>query len=133
MFAAIDGFLRYLKIERNAFVDRGKCGPVLAARFLATQIKQQLSFVFDEGEPQFLRDRRQRVGIGRVQPGRPEVVGLAEQRRIGDGAASNAVARFDDDDRIAGLTQRRRRREAGHTGADDDNIGIGRNLRDASP
>ena len=73
-------------------------------------------------EIQVFGDADEPVLIGRMQPAAAEVEGDIRCGHDGMGAAAEPVARFENDDREAGMLQRMRGTEAGGAGADDGDI-----------
>ena len=73
-------------------------------------------------EIQLFGDGDERILVGRMQPAAADVEGDFGRRHDGVAAAADAVARFQHDDREAGIFQRARRAEAGGAGADDGDI-----------
>ncbi len=76
-------------------------------------------------EIQLFGDLDERIPVRRMQPAAADVEGDIGRRHDGVAASADAIARFQHDDREAGVFQRPRRTEAGCAGADDGDIDFG--------
>ena len=76
-----------------------------------------------DGEARGLDGRAQRIGVGRVQPARADVEGIALHLG-GPGPPADAVARFEDEDIRARFVEDAACREAGRARTDDGDVDV---------
>ncbi len=77
-----------------------------------------------EGEARGAGDRRPGIAVGRMQPFAAEIDATAERGRQRPGAAADTLARFENEERDAGLGQAPSGGDPGRAGAHHDDIDL---------